>query len=111
MLNLVDFVWPQFYGAPSCNIGSNGFNDSFAGWAGRLDGPKLYLGAPAFAAAVTNGGYQDPQLFSETILAARSLGRTKFGGVMLWDGPYAQLNKDSEGKDYVNVTKSALLQR
>ena len=114
MLTLLDFIWPQFYSAPSCNIGSSGFAASFSGWSERLASTsvKLYLGAPAFAAAVGKmGGYQEPDDFAGTVeMAAGLAGPKVFGGVMLWDGAYAHVTRDGAGRDFLNVTKEALVQ-
>lgn len=108
MLQLVDWVWPQFYGSPLCNIGTTGFSTSFAAWSKRLSGPKLYIGGISFANGTTNGGYQDPDLFSMTIKAGRKLASSNFGGVMLWDGAYGHITKDAAGLDFIAVAKTAL---
>lgn len=111
MLQLVDWVWPQFYGAPSCNIGTNGFSASFTAWSKRLSGPKLYIGAVSYAAGTTNAGYQDAASFATTIAMARKLASSasnNFGGVTLWDGPYGDMNLNATGFDFIEITKDAL---
>lgn len=108
VLQLMDFVFVQFYDSPSCNIGTSGFNSSIAAWSERLDGPSLYLGGPSFSAVATTGGYEDPDTFATTISAVKSMKLGNFGGVMLWDGAYGLATEDASGKDYVDVTKTAL---
>jgi len=104
----MDWVWPQFYAAPSCNIGGSGFTTSFADWSSRLSGPKLFIGSPAWAEGTSNGGYQDPDTFAKTIKNAKTLAKSNFGGVMLWDGAYGHITKNAKGKDYIAVSKKAL---
>jgi len=108
MLNLLDWVWPQFYGAPSCNIGTPGFTTSFSYWSSRLSGPKLYIGSPAWAGGTSNGGYEEPDVFAKTIKNAKSLTKSNFGGVMLWDGAYGHITTNAKGKDYIAVSKKAV---
>lgn len=108
MLNLMDFVWPQFYGAPSCNIGTASFADSVKAWSQRLVGPKLYIGSPAFAGGTTNGGYEEPDAFAKTLKRAKAHTKANFGGVTLWDGAYGHITMDSQGLDYIAVSKKAL---
>lgn len=109
MLNLMDFVWPQFYAAPSCNLGTDSFAGALNDWKTRLVGPRLYIGAPAWAGGTTNGGYEEPDAFATTIKTSqKSVGGSKFGGVMLWDGPYGHITEDSDGRDYISVSKKAL---
>ncbi|KAK0105959.1 hypothetical protein ONS95_004470 [Cadophora gregata] len=108
MLNLMDFVWPQFYGAPSCNIGTDSFPDSVKAWSERLVGPKLYIGSPSFAGGTTNGGYEEPDAFAKTLKSARADTTEDFGGVMLWDGAYGHITMNSQGLDYIAVSKKAL---
>jgi len=107
MLNLLDWVWPQFYAAPSCNIGGTGFTSSFSDWSARLTGPKLYIGAPAWAEGTANGGYEEPDVFAKTIKSAKRNTSSNFGGVMLWDGAYGHITKNSKGQDYIAVSKKA----
>lgn len=108
LLNLMDWVWPQFYAAPSCNIGGTGFSASITAWSSRLSGPKLYIGSPAWSGGTSNGGYQEPDDFATTIKSAKELASSNFGGVMLWDGAYGHITEDSEGNDYISVSKTAL---
>ncbi|KAL3421576.1 chitin recognition protein [Phlyctema vagabunda] len=110
VLTQLDFVWPQFYAAPSCNIGTSNFTQSFNDWSARLaGGPKLYIGAVAWEAGSTNGGYQDPDSFATTIAQMRTtVNSTVFGGVMLWDAAYAHITTNEAGEDFANVTKKAL---
>ncbi len=108
MLNLMDFVWPQFYGAPSCNLGTTSFADSFSAWNTRLSGPKLYIGSPAWADGTSNGGYEEPDAFATTVKSSKESIGANFGGVTLLDGPYGHITMDSAGRDYIAVSKKAL---
>lgn len=58
LLLLCDFVFIQFYNNPSCELGSAGFVPSLTQWSQALsggssggNGPRIYVGAPSFAAA------------------------------------------------------------
>ncbi|KAH8904131.1 glycoside hydrolase [Coniochaeta sp. PMI_546] len=114
MLTQMDFVWPQFYGAPSCNIGTGNFPASFAAWSARLDAgnkPKLFIGGAAWANATSNGGYVPPQQLNQTILSSvKAVGKGRFGGVMLWDAAYGHTTMDPvTGLDIIGVAKGSLL--
>lgn len=110
LLNMFYYIWPQFYSAPSCNLGTANFLPSFSSWSARLDGPRLYIGAPAWAGGTTGGGYENASDFATTVEQAKKnvSANHNFGGVTLWDGVYGEMNLDSEGNDYINVTKTAL---
>lgn len=113
-LALVDFVWVQFYNNPSCNLGSTGFQSSFAAWDQSLADvqstpgkPKLYIGAPAFEGAGT--GYVaglDLRMLVEEAQALDDAGT--LGGMMLWDGSEATVNVDEEGTDFLVHAKGAV---
>jgi len=114
MLTQMDFVWPQFYGSPSCNIGTSNFTNSFTTWSSRLDAgnkPRLFIGGASWSEATSTGGYVPPQQLNQTILSSvASVGTSKFGGVMLWDGAYGHTTMDPEtGLDIIGVAKGSLL--
>jgi chitinase len=114
MLTQMDFVWPQFYGAPSCNIGTSGFNASLVAWSSRLDAgnkPRLYIGGVSWENGTTTGGYVPPQELNQTILSSvDTVGTSRFGGVMLWDAAYGHVTMDPEtGLDIIGVAKQSLL--
>lgn len=108
LLNKLDFIWPQFYAAPSCNIGTTSFLPSLQNWTSRLDGPKLFIGAPAWEDGTSNGGYESHTDFARTVVEAKEEVGREFGGVMLWDGAWGMANLDDEGTSYVDVVKGAL---
>ena len=114
MLQMVDFVWPQFYGAPSCNLGSSNFFPSISAWADRLKPasgprPKLYIGGASWDGGA-KGGYVPAQELNRTIVeTVDKLGTERFGGVMLWDAAYGVANVDAEGRSIVEVAKESLL--
>ncbi|KAB5528000.1 glycoside hydrolase superfamily [Coniochaeta sp. 2T2.1] len=114
MLTQMDFVWPQFYAAPSCNLGTANFPTSFSAWSERLDTgnrPRLYIGGVAWVNGTGNGGYVAPQELNRTILSSvDSVGRDRFGGMMLWDGAFGHVTMDEEtGLDIIGVAKASLL--
>lgn len=114
MLTQMDFVWPQFYGAPSCNIGTSGFNESLTAWSSRLDAgnkPRLYVGGVSWEDGTTTGGYVAPQELNQTILSSvETVGTSRFGGVMLWDAAYGHVTTDPQtGLDIIGVAKQSLL--
>lgn len=111
----MNFVWPRFYNAEACNMGSTGFNSSMLDWYDYLEGivsnistnyPLLYIGALSFNNS--NSGYVIPDEFAREILAIRPNVSSIFGGVTLWEGSDALVTLDSAGNDYLNVSKTAL---
>lgn len=88
MQTQIDFVWPQFYNNPSCNLDSEGFIASLQDWAADLSGtqaetfggismggfvdigngvtsPRLLIGAPSFAGA--GNGFLEGLPFEEIL--------------------------------------------
>jgi chitinase len=115
MLVLCDFVWVQFYNTPACDIGSSGFNQTFKTWSYQLGSgkTKLYLGAPAWPGAVSQGdSYQaigsGPGMkgLSQKLTA---MNLCNFGGLMFWDGAEGILNQD-EGRDIISWGKAGLME-
>jgi len=104
----MDFVFVQFYNNGDCNVGQSGFVDSFKAWSSDLSakgsGPKLYIGAPG-CSACAGSGYVDPTTMTSVVASVKDV--SNLGGVMLWDGPEAVMNKNG-GQDYIKVMKSAL---
>ncbi|KAL9637296.1 MAG: hypothetical protein Q9164_002283 [Protoblastenia rupestris] len=111
-MQLMDFVWVQFYNnAPAnCNVDQPGFGPSFEAWAQDLSangaGPKMYIGAPACGGGLCAGnGYVQPDKLASIVKGVKD--KKGFGGIMLWDGSRAKLNVDA-GEDYLKVVKGAL---
>ena len=104
----MDFVFVQFYNNGDCNVGQPGFVDSFKAWGSDLSakgaGPKLYIGAPG-CQACAGSGYVDPTTMASVVDSVKSV--SNLGGVMLWDGPEAVMNKNGR-QDYTEVVKAAL---
>lgn len=69
--------------------------------------PRLYVGALSFNNGVS--GYVAPDTFAQKVVAARSSTTSRFGGATLWEGTDALVTVDSAGKNFLNVTKSALV--
>ncbi|GAB7366170.1 hypothetical protein MBLNU230_g7731t1 [Neophaeotheca triangularis] len=118
-LLLSDFVWVQFYDNPACELGSEGFQDSFDAWSELLanstgfdssasDGvePRLFVGVGAWEGAGT--GYVEGAGLSSEISLARELYVENFGGILLWDGSEGVLNVDEYGVDFLQYAKNAL---
>ncbi len=85
-----DFVWVQFYNNPPCELGTDGFQSSFAAWAANLSAgstttgkPRLYIGAPG-AAAGAGSGYITGSNLSAIVDEALALNVSNLGGIMLW---------------------------
>lgn len=102
----------QFYNnaAANCDIGQPGFLDSLRAWSSDLSangaGPKLYVGAPA-CSDCAGAGYLDATAVASTIEGMKTAGIPNLGGVMLWDGSEAMVNKNG-GQDFTGAVKSAL---
>jgi chitinase len=138
MQTQIDFVWPQFYNNPECNLDSEGFIASLQAWAGDLSGteqemfgninmggfvnigngvssPRLLVGAPAFAAA--GSGFLEGEPFLEVLsqvkntnLGGRFDGLSPLGGFMFWDGAYGEESErvDGVGASYMQAVKDVL---
>ena len=121
MLQNLDFVWPQFYNNPSCNLNAGqGFLDSVRAWSGDLEqsagfnnigngltAPKLLIGAAASSAA--GSGYVDVPTYKGILEGVKALGLGNVGGGMFWDGAYVQLSKGSGGGEgYAGAVREVL---
>ncbi|CAD6577414.1 MAG: hypothetical protein ASARMPREDX12_008338 [Alectoria sarmentosa] len=106
-MELMDFVWVQFYNNGICNIGQSGFVDSFTAWSKNIaGGPQLYIGAPA-CQACAGTGYLAPDAVTTAIKSATAANVPNMGGVMLWDGSEGMTNT-AGGQNYNQVVKAAL---
>ncbi|KAK5652476.1 hypothetical protein OQA88_10520 [Cercophora sp. LCS_1] len=102
-----NFVWPQFFNNPACEIGSDGFPDSLRQWSQALSSgvaplrdssalrTRFYVGTPAWLAAGPSayagfGGRPRGLLTLAQQVKAYSYGN--LGGMMFWDGPEGQEN-------------------
>ncbi|KAL9132241.1 MAG: hypothetical protein Q9217_000045 [Psora testacea] len=111
-MQIMDFVWVQFYNnvQANCNVDQPGFAASFKAWANDLSangaGPKLYIGAPGCGGELCAGsGYAEPDALPGIVQSVQSA--KNLGGIMLWDGPRAKQNT-AGAKDYLQVAKGAL---
>ena len=122
----IDFVWPQFYNNPSCDLDTNGFISSLQAWAVDLMGnqqssfggintgafvdvgngvtsPRLLIGAPAFANAGSGFVESVQQLkvllaqVKSTNLGGHFDGPSPLGGFMFWDGAYGEESGNMDG--------------
>lgn len=106
-MQLMDFVWVQFYNNGICNIGQSGFVDSFTAWSKNIaGGPQLYIGAPA-CEACAGSGYLAPGAVATAIKSATAANVPNMGGVMLWDGSEGMTNT-AGGQTFNQVVKAAL---
>lgn len=113
-----NFIWPRFYNAKACCVGSKGYNASVASWTKFLTGvksniganyPRFFIGGLGFDNA--NSGYVSPDVFGDVVEYTKdNVGKARFGGVSIWEGTDALLTKSSDGRDMLNVTKEALLE-
>ncbi|GAB7356071.1 hypothetical protein MBLNU459_g6687t1 [Dothideomycetes sp. NU459] len=112
-----NFVWPRFYNAGACGVHNYaGFSSSVNQWYTFLNGvtstidslyPRMYIGALAFNNNVS--GYVAPYTFSRDLVSARQNTTSKFGGAMLWEGSDGLMTKSGNGKNYLEITKNALI--
>ena len=111
-MQVMDFVWVQFYNNGDCNVNGTGFMASLIAWSKDLSakgsGPQLYVGAPACETCGPHG-FLEPTAVAPAIQAVRSAGIKNFGGMTLWDGSEGKLNTNGTGgKTYLEVVKAAL---
>ena len=124
MQTLIDFTWVQFYNNPPCNLNSGaGFLSSLSAWSGDLTAndtgfvnigngvtsPRLYIGAPDFAAA--GSGFVDEQTFRGILGSVVGL-IGNLGGVMFWDGAFGEESGSASGgpgnETYMQIVKDVL---
>lgn len=111
-MQVMDFVYVQFYNNGPCNLGQAGFMDSFNAWskqlaAGPNGGPKLFVGTAACENCAGYGSYLPPAAMAPAVHKAVAANLKNMGGVMLWDGAEGVLNT-AGGKNYLQDVKSAL---
>jgi len=113
----MNFIWPRFYNAQACGMGTTGFNSSLLSWYDYIAGiqsnissdyPLLYICGLSFDNENPGEGYVDPDEFAREVLAIRPNISSIFGGVTLWEGSDALVTTNSEGADFLNVSKTAL---
>ena len=110
-----DVLWVQYYNTPACSARAwtnTGDGFSYDAWTRYLSGTasanaKLYIGLPGSTSAVAN-----PPFYLHPAEALRLIKaffcRPNFGGVMLWDATYADLNVNA-GLSYHLLIKDYLL--
>lgn len=112
-----DFMFIQFYNTPRCSartginkakgIGSNDM--SFDRWqnvqASLNPNVRLFVGLPGAPGAATSGDYLNPAEAQSII--KRFFGRSKFGGVMVWEATYDYKNNVC-GKPFGGLMKDIL---
>lgn len=110
-----NFVWPRFYNAKACCVGSKGFSKSVTLWSNFLGSvksdlgpswPRVYVGGLSFNNS--NSGFAEPDAFVNATLAARNILQPRFGGVSLWEGTDGLVTTNAEGRNFLNVTKAGL---
>lgn len=72
--------------------------------------PRLYIGAPAWAAAgpgAYNGGIKSAKGITAVLKQAKRLSPGNFGGAMFWDGPQGVGNVEG-GKSILEWAKNGL---
>ncbi|KAL8652151.1 MAG: hypothetical protein Q9210_002858 [Variospora velana] len=109
-MQMMDFVFVQFYNNGDCNVGQPGFEASLRAWSQDLSakgkGPKLYIGAPG-CSACAGSGYLGAGEMAGVLERAKAAGLSNLGGVMLWDGPEGKANMEG-GKSYLSAVKQAV---
>ncbi|KAK4230263.1 glycoside hydrolase superfamily [Podospora fimiseda] len=101
-LSQCNFVWPQFFNNPACEVGSIGLVDSVFQWSRTVGDSivsmrdssafrtRLLIGIPGClqAAPITFlrfGGVRGVQLLATQL--RQLIGLVNLGGLMIWDGP------------------------
>jgi chitinase len=134
----IDFVWPQFYNNPACDLNSNGFIPNLQAWASDLEGtqqsdfgnlslggfmdigngvssPRVLVGSPAFSN--TGSGFVEGPAFEQIVaqvkganLGGQSNEASPLGGFMFWDGAYGEesASVDEAGVSYMQIVKDIL---
>ncbi|KAF3774449.1 Hevamine-A [Nymphaea thermarum] len=89
---LFDIVWPQFYDNSPCHYPNMaGLKEYWNIWTTRVTTPTFFLGLPAAPEAAPSGGYIPPEnLIFDVLPIVRGL--PKYGGILLWNKYYDQLN-------------------
>lgn len=95
VLPMLDFVSVQFYNNKDQGIGGSQFESAIKSWADKLaavsPSPKLFLGIPGGEGAATSN-IQSADEIKETITSVKDMKLTGFGGVGVWDAPFAMLD-------------------
>lgn len=122
MQDSIDFVWTQFYNNPACNLNSgSAFLSALQSWSSDLSGgsgnssasvfrdvgtgvtsPRLFIGAPAFAAA--GSGYDDTATFQTILQSVNNQSIGNLEGLVLWDGAYGE-ESGATGSSYMQIAK------
>ncbi|KAK3360293.1 glycoside hydrolase superfamily [Lasiosphaeria hispida] len=99
-----NFVWPQFFNNPSCEIGSDGFADTVAQWSRALEAgvaPLLRASSAVRTHVFVGAPYQEigggtPEGAGVLGLAVKGLAAGNLGGLIFWDGPEGRENVQDE---------------
>jgi chitinase len=123
MQSSIDFIWIQFYNNPSCKLDTGqDFVISLESWSADLSGgsnlsswfidvgngvtsPRIFIGAPAFAAA--GSGYVDQDQFQTIMQSVPTTQITNLGGVRFWGAAYGEQNAMG-GVTYMQIVKDVL---
>ena len=109
-MQVMGFIFVQWYNNPMCDVGTSAFLNSFKAWSAQLaekgPGPKLYIGLPG-CKKCAGSGYLKISALKSTLNDAKGANVSNLGGAMLWDGTQALANTE-EGKDYLTQLKEAL---
>jgi chitinase len=93
----IDFIWIQFR---SADLSGGKLNIS-----NGVTSPRIFIGAPAFAAA--GSGYVDQDKFQAIMQSVQTTQITTLGGGMFWDAAYGEQDT-VEGVTYMQIVKDVL---
>ncbi|EGX87991.1 chitinase 1 precursor, putative [Cordyceps militaris CM01] len=91
VVQLLDYVWVQFYNNGDCNIAQSGFNDAVRTWSRGIGNATLFIGALA-SGADGDQGFVDASTFNSAIEGVKAMNLPNYGGAMLWEAQLAVNN-------------------
>ncbi|OAA77217.1 Glycoside hydrolase, subgroup, catalytic core [Akanthomyces lecanii RCEF 1005] len=91
VVQLLDYVWVQFYNNGDCNIAQSGFNDAVRTWSQGIGNATLFIGALA-SGADGDQGYVDASTFTSALQGVEAMNLPNYGGAMLWEAQLAVNN-------------------
>ncbi len=109
-MQVMNFIWVQFYNNDDCNIDQFDFNVSFKVWSDDVFVKsaefRLYIDASDCLICVESKYLKETAMTSQ-IFSTKESDLSNFEKVMLWDESKTMFNTDSE-QNYLTLMKSTL---